>query len=159
MMVVKENSRRAPNQHMPPDLAASIQPVRQAAARLKHRVGRFDLYDFLEAIYRVYVDWKKRKVPKRSARTLAKELNIAWRKGMSPIRALIEAVKPDADFKQKSRWVRALEYVYAEDIPPKRFQKFVGHNGGLAGCARLAAQVKRKRRRPGRECPEGDWTD
>src|SRR5258705_10637210 len=116
MKVVKKKSRRAPNQHMPPDLAASIQPARQAAARLKQPGGRFDLYDLLEAIYRIYVDWKKHKVAKRSARALADEMNIVRRKGMSPIRVLIEATLPEAELKQKSRWVRALEYVYSQDI-------------------------------------------
>src|SRR5882672_8820846 len=108
MKVVKKKSRRAPNQHMPPDLAASIQPARQAAARLKQPVGRFDLYDLLEAIYRVYVDWKKLKVAKWSTRLLTDELAIERRKGMTPIRVLIEATIPRADFKQKSRWVREL---------------------------------------------------
>jgi hypothetical protein len=142
-----------------PELAAEIRPAKEAAARLRKHVGRFELYVVLEAIYSIYAEWKGRKIANRSARGLANELNIGWRKGMSPIRALIEAVKPDADFKQKSRWVRALEYIYAEDVPARRFQTFVGHNGGLAGCARLAAQMKRKRQLTRRDRPEGDWTD
>jgi hypothetical protein len=28
---------------------------------LKRRVGRFEIYSLLEAVYRVYVDWKRRK--------------------------------------------------------------------------------------------------
>src|SRR5712671_5740118 len=125
MKVVKEHSRRAPNRPMPPDLAASIQPARKAAARLKQTVGRFDLYDLLEAIYRVYVDWKKRKVAKRSTRLLTDELAIERRKGMTAIRVLIEATIPRAHFKQKSRWVRALEYICSEDVSPSRFGKFI----------------------------------
>lgn len=154
MKVVKETSGRAPNRHMPPDLAASIQPARLAAARLKQPVGRFDLYDLLEAIYRVYVDWKKRKVAKRSTRLLIDELAIERRKGMTPIRVLIEATIPRANFKQKSRWVRAIEYIYSEDVSPPKFSKFIRSRGGVAGCARLAVGVNRKRRRPG-----GDWND
>lgn len=72
---------------------------------------------------------------------------------------LIEAVQPNADFKQKSRWVRALEYVYSENVSPSRFRKFVRTRGGVAGCARLAVQVKRKRRRSRRDCVEDDWDD
>ncbi|MGY8685390.1 hypothetical protein Q2941_47870 [Bradyrhizobium sp. UFLA05-153] len=157
MPSMQSRPRRA--SRLSPELAVDIRPAKKAAARLRKHVGRFELYVVLEAIYSVYADWKGRKIANRSARKLTDELNIARRKGMSPIRALIEAVKPDADFKQKSRWVRALEYVYAEDVPTKRFQQFVGRNGGLAGCARLSVQVKRKRRRPRRDCPEGDWTD
>jgi hypothetical protein len=111
-------------------------------------------YDFLEVIYRVYVDWKCRKIAKRSVRTLADQLVIVRRKGMSPIRVLIEATHPNADFKRKSRWVRALEYVYSESVSPSQFRKFVRTRGGVAGCARLAVNVNRKRRRPG-----GDWID
>jgi hypothetical protein len=127
---------------------------KEAAARLKRRVGRFEIYEFLEAVHTVYVDWKRRKIANRLARALADEMNIVRRKGMSSIRVLIEATLPSADFKQKSRWVRALEYVYAENVSPCRFRKFVSSRGGLAGCARLAASVNRKRRRPG-----GDWND
>ena len=143
--------------HISFDPAATIQPATEAAARLKQPVGRFEIYDFLKAIYRVYIDWKRRNIVKRSARTLADEMNIARRTGMSSIRVLIEATLPSADFKQKSRWVRALEYVHSENVSPSRFRKFVRANGGLAGCARLAAQGHRKRRRPRRNHGEGDW--
>jgi hypothetical protein len=153
MQATETNARRAPRRFASP-LAAAIQPAKEAAAGLKRRVGRFETYDFLEAIYRVYINWKCRKIAKRWARTLAGEMNIVQRKGMSPIRVLIEARLPSADFKQKSRWVRALEYVYSERVAPPQFRKFVRTHGGIAGCARLAASVKRKRRRPG-----GDWND
>jgi hypothetical protein len=121
---------------------------------LKRRCGRFEIYELLEAIYRVYIDWKRRKITKRSARTLADEMNIVRRKGMSPIRVLIEATLPKANLKQKSRLVRALEYVYLENVLPSQFRKFVRTRGGIAGCAGLAVNVDRKRRRPG-----GDWND
>jgi hypothetical protein len=142
-----------------PELAATIQPAKEAAARLKRRNGRFELYELLEAIYRVYIDWKRRKIAKRSTRKLADAMNIVRRKSMSPIRVLIEATLPDTDLKQKSRWVRALEYLASEDVPTQEFKRFIRANGGLAGCARLAAEVSRKRRRPGGDCVEGDWDD
>jgi len=154
MSTTQANPRRAPRQTVSPDLAAAIQPAKEAAARLRRRVGRFEIYDLLEAIYRVYVDWKRHKIAKRSARALADGLNIVRRKSMSPIRVLIEASLPRAHFKQKSRWVRALEYVYSETVSPSKFRKFVRARGGLAGCARQAVSVNRKRRRP-----EGDWND
>jgi hypothetical protein len=159
MEATNTNPSPAPSRSTSPELAAAIQPAKEAAARLKRRVGRFETYDFLGAIYRVYIGWKRRKIAKRSARTLADAMNIVRRKGMSSIRVLIEATLPDADFKQKSRWVRALEYAYSENVPAKGFRKFVRRHGGLAGCARLAAQVDRKRKRPRRDCVEGDWDD
>jgi hypothetical protein len=149
------SSKRTPSTlRMSAELAAAIRPAKEVAARLRRRVGRFEIFDLLGAIYRVYVDWKRRKEAKQSARILAGQLAIARRKGMSPVRVLIEATLPEADFKQKSRWVRALEYVSSENIPPKHFQTFVRHRGGLSGCARSAAAQGRRRRRSG-----GDWID
>jgi hypothetical protein len=126
----------------------------EAAARFGRRSGRFEIYDLLNAVYRIYIDWKDRKIVKRSARVLADKMKIIRRKGMSPFRLLIETILPNADFKQKSRWVRALEYVCSENAPPSRFRKFIRTHGGVAGCARLAVNANRKRRRPG-----GDWND
>jgi hypothetical protein len=135
-------------------LADTIQSAKEAAGRLTERVGRFEIYSFLKSIYRVYTRWKDRGVARQSARLLAQELSITRRKGTSPIRVLIEATFPGADLCQKSRWVRALEYLASEDVPTREFKRFIRVNGGLAGCARLAAEVIRKRRRPG-----GDWKD
>jgi hypothetical protein len=145
---------RPPRGSASPELAAAIQSVKEAAARLNKRVGRFEIYSFLKSIYRVYMRWKDRRVARRSARLLAQELSISRRKGTSPLRVLIEATFPGADPRQKSRWVRALEYLVSEDVPTREFKRFIRANGGLAGCARLAAEVSSKRRRPG-----GDWND
>jgi len=115
-------------------------------------LGAVQLY--AKSIYRVYMRWKDRRVARRSARLMAQELSITRRKGTSPMHVLIEATFPGADLRQKSRWVRALEYLASEDVPAREFKRFMRANGGLAGCARLAAEVNRKRRRPG-----GDWND
>jgi hypothetical protein len=157
MQPTQVHPRRAPR--LSPNLAAAIHPATEAAERPRRRVGRFKIYDVLEAIYRIYVGWKRLRVAKKSAYTLANELNLAWRRGMTPIRVLIEATIPHVTCKQKSRWVRALEYVYSQDVSIERFRRFVGRHGGLAGCAQLAVRVNRKRRRPRRECVEGDWDD
>jgi hypothetical protein len=126
-----------------------IQSLKKIADGSGRQKGRFEIYDFLKAIYRIYVRWKRRRIAKRSARALGNGTNIVRRKGMSPIRILIEAILPNADLKQKSRWVRALEYVYSENVSPSRLRKFIRSHGGIAGCARLAASVNRKRGRPG----------
>jgi hypothetical protein len=149
MRAIQSNYRR---HNLSPELDAVIESIKKTATKPGIRSARFNLYEFLEAIYRVYVDWKRSKIAKKSASALANQIKLFPRKGMSPIRTLIEATLPDADFKQKSRWVRALEYVYSEDVAPSRFRRFVGGHGGVAGCARLAVEVSRKRRRPG-----GDW--
>jgi hypothetical protein len=136
------------------ELVDTIQSAKEAAAKLNERVGRFEIYSFLKCIYRMYMRWKDRRVARPSARLMAHELSITRRKGTSPMRVLIEATFPGADLRQKSRWVRALEYLASEDVPIREFKRFIRANGGLAGCARLAAQANGKRRRPG-----GDWND
>jgi hypothetical protein len=130
-----------------------------AAARRKQRAGGFEIYDLLEQVYVVYFDWKRHKKAERSALRLADELSIVRRKGMSPIRVPVEATLPSADLKQMSRWVPALVYVYSENVPPSQFRKFVRTRGGIAGCAHLAINVNRKRKRPGGDCIEGDLDD
>jgi hypothetical protein len=137
-----------------PRLAVTLQPLRAATARLKRSTGRFAVYDFLKEVYGIYIEWKRSRIAKQSARTLADEMGIVRRKGWSPIRVLIDATLPKANFKQKSRWVRALEYAVHEDIPTKRLNNFIRTRGGLAGCARLAARSCAKRR-----CPYGNWSD
>jgi hypothetical protein len=107
------------------ELADTIQPAKKAAARLSKRVGRFEIYSFLKSIYRVYMRWKDRGVARWSARLMAQELSITRRKGTSPMRVLIEATFPGADLRQKSRWVRALEYLASEDVPAQEFKRFI----------------------------------
>jgi hypothetical protein len=55
-----------------------------------------------------------------------------------------EATLPNADLKQKSSWVRALEYLASEEVPTREFKRFIRANGGLAGCARLQAYQGRR---------------
>jgi hypothetical protein len=141
---------------MPDSAAVKIQILRRNAATFNRVKTRAALNDFLKVAYGIYVNWKQEKHAKRSARELARQKGIRWRKGMSPIRVLIEASLPNADFRQKSRWVRALEYIYSEDVREIELRKFLKHNGGFAGCAALSARTDRKRRRS-RE--EGDWSD
>lgn len=157
MQTTQQDQRRA--SRLSPELAAAIRPATEAATRLRQRGGRFEIYNVLEAVYCVYIDWKRRKIAKQSARALTNQLGLVRRKGITSIRVLIEAVLPDADDKQKSRWVRALEYIYSKDIPGTKLRQFARRHDGLAGCARLAVEVKRKRRRSLRDCPEGDWSD
>ena len=111
MPAIQAAPKRIPN--LSTDLAAVIWPAKKGAARPRRRVGRFEIYDVLKEIYRIYVGWQRLKIAKKSAHAVADGLNLSWRKGMSPIRVLINAVKPDADFKQRSRWVRAMEYIYS----------------------------------------------
>jgi hypothetical protein len=140
-------------------ISKSIRPLHRAATKLSQGGERFEMHDLLEMIYSTYIDWKRRKIAKRSARTVADEMNIVRRKGTSPIRILIEATLPTADVKQKSRWVRALEYISLKNVSPSRFRRFVRNHGGISGCARRAVRVSRKRACSRRECVAGRWDD
>ena len=157
MQTAQKYQRRA--SRLSPELTAAIRPATEAAARLSQREGRFEIYNVIEAIYCVYMDWKRCKIAKQSARALSDQLGMVRRKDMTSIRILIEAVLPDADHKQKSRWVRALEYIYSQDVPTTKLRQFARLHDGLAGCARAAVEMKRKRRRSLRDFPEGDWGD
>ena len=134
--------------------SASIDAAQEAAALVFRGGGSSEIYAYLRIIYSIYREWRHQKNPGQSARRLAKAGHIPLRKGMSPIRILIDATLLGADLKQKSRWVRALEYVYSESVSPSQFRRFIGRSGGVAGCARLAAGTNRKRRHAG-----GDWND
>jgi len=126
-----------------------IEPLTTAARKLESRTGRFEIYEYLSAVYRMYRGWKRRKIANRTARLMAHRLNITQRKGVSPIRVLIEATFPSADPKQKSRWVRALQYASSEDASADELRSFFRSSQGVAGCAHLAAkhQPKQNRRR------------
>ena len=65
----------SPRQPTSRELIAAIQPAKEMATKLTRRVGRFEIYELLEAIYRVYIDWKRRKTAKRSAHALADQLD------------------------------------------------------------------------------------
>jgi hypothetical protein len=80
-----------------------IEPVITAANKLESRTNRFEIYEYLSAVYRIYRGWKRRKIAHRTARLIAYRLDISRRKGASPIRVLIEATFPSADSKQKAR--------------------------------------------------------
>jgi hypothetical protein len=74
-------------------------------------------------------------------------LDISRRKGASPIRVLIEATFPSADSKQKSRWVRALQYASSEGASADELRSFFRSRLGVAGCAHLAAKHQPKQNR------------
>jgi hypothetical protein len=135
-------------------LSASIGAAQEAASRVVRGTDNSEIYDYLTIIYSIYSEWRHQKRAKHSARLLAEAKKIPLRKGTSPIRVLIDATLLGGDLKQKSRWVRALEYANSERVPTAQFRKFVRAHGGLAGCARLAAMTNEKR------ChPVGYWTD
>jgi hypothetical protein len=80
------------------------------------------------------------------AKKVARHLGLPWRKGTSPIRTIIEATFPTEALKQKSRWVRALEFAAEEKTAAKELKELFRSKGGVSGCAGNAARFDPKRR-------------
>lgn len=119
---------------------------RIAKVRFQSPSGRrFEIYDDLQQVFRVYSDWKQAGQVVAKTRELRRRLGIPKRRGAGPLRVLVEASNPGAIPKQKSKWVRALQYAARKKIAPQALMGFLRAHGGLAGCARRAARVQPKR--------------
>jgi|tagenome__1003787_1003787.scaffolds.fasta_scaffold20989007_8 hypothetical protein len=138
------------SKHRSPEFSAAtwvdIQAVFEAAKMAKRRERRFAFYDYLSAVYHAYRRWKRLSISKKTARQVGRTFRVPSRDNGSPIRILIEATLPEAGGKQHSRWVRALQFASVSDVPSQGLLDFFRANGGVAGCARLAAERRRRRR-------------
>jgi hypothetical protein len=105
------------------------------------RHGKFDFYDYLEAVVKLYLEWKTEKKSKVRAKQLATYHNVKLRKNTHPTRAIIDA-SSEQDVQVKSEWTRALQYLEknAAQVQKEGFKKFVGNNGGISGCAAKGAK-------------------
>jgi hypothetical protein len=129
-----------------PGTANELEVLRRIAKQINRGNGRFGLYEYLVATYRLYRKWRRSGLEKVTAKKVARHLGLSWRKGTSPFRIIIEATFPTENFKQKSRWVRALEFAADEKTPAKDLEELFCLKGGVAGCARKAARSDPKRR-------------
>jgi hypothetical protein len=80
------------------------------------------------------------------AKKVARHLGLPWRRGTSPFRIIIEATFPTEELKQKSRWVRALEFAVEEKTSANDLEDLFRSKGGVSGCASNAARFDPKRR-------------
>ena len=126
----------------------TIETLKAARRQVRHQRsrGRFAFYDYLEAVYSIYMAWKSERSATKNARTLAAALDIPMRQDVSALRILIEATWPGAETKQKSRWTRALGHAHDEGTAPRALISFIKANGGISGCAKSAARYDPKRR-------------
>jgi hypothetical protein len=107
------------------------------------RHGKTDFYGYLKAIYKAR-DWTDSAGSRRSAKDVAAVCQVGTRKNKSPIRTLIDATsvqKRDT----KSEWAQALEYAIANNVHRKHFKTFVKENGGVAGCAKKMAALRKRK--------------
>jgi hypothetical protein len=110
--------------------------------------SRFAFYDYLAAVFELYVRLRRTRQAKKSARLIAKLLGLRKQNGTHPVRVIIDATST-ADNKTKSRWTRALRYAWRERKIWEDFGSFLRENGGPAGCAEQFAASNPRGRYPG----------
>jgi hypothetical protein len=130
----------------PPDRWEEIRRSARLAANVGGRTERFALYDYLGSVYLACRKWKTLGIARKKTEEIARHFGVRSRTHWSPTRIVIAATFPEAGPKQHSRWVRALQYAFATDTPPGDIKRLFRSNGGVSGCARLAASRKRWRR-------------
>jgi hypothetical protein len=113
---------------------------RSNAAPGKRRLG---LHKYLKRVYRVFWNLSSKRNLERMIREIAELAEIAIRRGVHPLRILIDASVGAEDPKQISRWVQALLYVYSWKLPPSKVEWCLRSNGGIYGCARKQAMLNK----------------
>ena len=121
--------------------------IRAAAARMKSSRSRYSAYRFLSVIYRTYWSWVKQTTTLKQVKALALQSGQRHRNGRHAFRTMLEAADCSPEAKVLSRWSRALEYALDRGTRPSNLLSLFEHNGGIAGCARLAAKDLSKRGR------------
>jgi hypothetical protein len=120
-----------------------IQVIMATARKAEVSKKRFSLHHYLASVYATHRKWDEMGVARSRTRQVAQHFGIRRFRNGPAIRVLLEATLPDAGAKQLSRWTRALQFALHEDIPSKRILHYFRRNGGVAGCARLAAKSRR----------------
>jgi hypothetical protein len=110
--------------------------------------SRFAFYDYLAAVFKLYVQLRRRNQAKPWAKRIAKLFGLRKQNGTHPIRVIIDATST-ADLKTRSRWTRALKYAWRERKTWKELGSFLRENGGPAGCADQFAAINTRGRYSG----------
>jgi hypothetical protein len=108
---------------------------------------RFAFYDYLAAVFELYGQLRRTNQAKPSARRIAKLIGLRKQNRTRCIRVIIDATST-ADIKTRSRWTRALKYVWRERRTWTDLQAFLRQNGGPAGCADQFAAINPRGRYP-----------
>ena len=129
-------------------LRKTIDDLRKLERKCFASRSRFAFYDYLAAVFELYVQLRRRNQAKPSARRIAKLFGLRKQNRTHPIRVIIDATST-ADLKTKSRWSRALRYAWRERKTWKDLGSFLRENGGPAGCADQFAAINPRGRYPG----------
>ena len=110
--------------------------------------SRFAFYEYLAAVFELYVQLRRRDEAKLSARRIAKLFGLRNHKRSHPIRVILDATSTTDD-KTRSRWSRALRYAWRERKTWTDLGSFLRDNGGPAGCADQFAAINSRGKYPG----------
>ena len=94
-------------------LRKTIDDLRELERKCFASRSRFAFYDYLAAVFELYVQLRRTKQAKPSARRIAKLFGLRKQNRTHPIRVIIDATST-ADIKTRSRWSRALRYAWRE---------------------------------------------
>ena len=124
-------------------LRKTIDELRELERKCFASRSRFAFYDYLAAVFELYVQLKRTKQAKQSAKSIAKLFGLRKQNRRHPIRVIIDATST-ADLKTRSRWSWALRYAWYERRTWRDLRTFLRENGGPAGCADSCASIKEK---------------
>jgi hypothetical protein len=124
-------------------LRKTLDDLRELERKCFASRSRFAFYDYLAAVFELYVQLRRTRQAKKSARLIAKLFGLRKQNGTHPIRVIIDATST-TDLKSRSRWTRALRYAWRERRTWTDLDAFLRENGGPAGCARQFAAITKK---------------
>jgi hypothetical protein len=124
-------------------LRKAIDDLRRLERKCFASRSRFAFYDYLAAVFELYVQLRRRNQARSSAKRIAKLFGLREQDSTHPIRTIIDATST-ADLKTRSRWSRALRYAWRERRTWKDLGSFLRENGGPAGCAAQFAAITKK---------------
>jgi hypothetical protein len=126
-------------------IKTAITRVEKAETRSAKSRKRFAHYRYLRAVYRVYCELEDKRLLRLLRRYLIRNYRIRDEDAHA-IRMIIDATTSRQEKRKRSRWTRALECAWNEEVSPDELLLFFRRNKGIAGCARLAARGLPKRR-------------
>jgi hypothetical protein len=134
-----KQSTTLPEPKLPTRLRKLMLPARDAYHGLQGRRGRYAVYSYMHEVYLAYLEIEHYHLTKSLENFALSDDRAYARNDAHPFRLIIDYTSNEPD-KVKSRWCRALECAHQEDVTPRKLRRFLIKHGGIAGCARLAAQ-------------------
>jgi hypothetical protein len=129
-------------------LQETIDELRELERKCFASRSRFAFYDYLAAVFELYVQLRRSNQAKPAARRIAKLFVLRKQNRTHLIRTIIDATST-ADIKTQSRWTRALNYAWRERKTWTDLKSFLHENGGPAGCADQFAAINSRGKYPG----------